>query len=513
MLSGTVTEPVKNNCFLCQLSGDLVFKGFSQTKHHGRCYREVKTRTGLRLTRTLKLLFEFAVEDKRLHIKQWNIEESSDLGLLLFAMDRPILSYKARKLLKKKIRALPAGIIDDFLASGHKERLDLFGNLHEKEISALWSYHQKRRPDRIKFQMPEWNLSDYEPFRHATTRLSLFSYYFLHDLFILKKPWLDFGQKAPSPLSIVGLKKAKKATDLILVHHLKNSVKINRKTYYFGARQIGAGGEHRIQLSLKVHCEKREMVMCATAIPNIEHYVRSLQESEADIREAVKIKEKRDFAVWKKLSQLSPHVIKPYHRLSYWDERGNSCTCHVMEYGERTLIDFLGREFEISDYINLIEGLMHIHEGGHWGIDIKPENIVSVKGRLKYIDVASAQKKGKVSWEETVCTPSHEAPEIIKKEGAPSPAIDVFALGIVFFNMKRHYDPFFVNVFDARKSDEEKLLAYRQFLDLFEPEEGDEIEHLVRDMLREDPKDRITAKEAWQRLQRLKGCVESQDNL
>lgn len=110
----------------------------------------------------------------------------------------------------------------------------------------------------------------------------------------------------------------------------------------------------------------------------------------------------------------------------------------VSELGERSLADLLDRprsvRFAMHVLRQVLRGLAYAHERGIIHRDIKPENILCWRdGRVKIADFG-VSRFAEPSTHTTVSgTPSYRAPE--QAYGRPEFASDVFALGLMFFEI------------------------------------------------------------------------------
>lgn len=111
-------------------------------------------------------------------------------------------------------------------------------------------------------------------------------------------------------------------------------------------------------------------------------------------------------------------------------------------------------EEEASRYLfQIVSGIHYLHKQSPPIIhrDIKPENIVMVQGVCKVADFGSANTKDKIK-KDTMCgTPEYLAPEMILKKGHDE-KVDMWAFGILAFEIVSGYSPFFEFIADAKGS-------------------------------------------------------------
>mmetsp|Transcript_19492 Transcript_19492/g.21800 ORF Transcript_19492/g.21800 Transcript_19492/m.21800 type:complete len:103 (+) Transcript_19492:357-665(+) len=89
----------------------------------------------------------------------------------------------------------------------------------------------------------------------------------------------------------------------------------------------------------------------------------------------------------------------------------------------------------------LIEGLDYIHQKGIYHKDIKPENLMFSKDfNLKLVDFGFAITSEVTASRKGTC--QYMLPEIFKNREYYSSQADIFATGVVLFNIMTQHPPF-----------------------------------------------------------------------
>ena len=107
-------------------------------------------------------------------------------------------------------------------------------------------------------------------------------------------------------------------------------------------------------------------------------------------------------------------------------------------------------------FLQILDGLSHIHEKGLCHLDLKPENILLDKSYdAKIVDFGfTTELQEEVGLTQIFGTEGYMAPEIHSRQAYNGQSVDVFALGVVLFQMLTGTPPF------MRAMDED--LFYRQ---------------------------------------------------
>ena len=180
----------------------------------------------------------------------------------------------------------------------------------------------------------------------------------------------------------------------------------------------------------------------------------------------------------------------------------------VMEYcktGE--LFDYIVAHQYLSEeessifFYQLINGIEYIHSKGIAHRDLKPENLLLTENNiLKIIDFGLSHEFDNINFLSTKCgSPSYAAPEIIKGEKYDGFKTDIWCCGIILYAMVCGYLPF--------EGETNKIL----FKNIAEcnPEIPDylskECQELIKNILKEQPTERITIEEIKKSKFYLKG--------
>ncbi|MFY1690257.1 protein kinase domain-containing protein [Plantactinospora sp. WMMB782] len=136
--------------------------------------------------------------------------------------------------------------------------------------------------------------------------------------------------------------------------------------------------------------------------------------------------------------------------------------------------------------------------------DVKPGNLVvpADGGLVRLVDFGAARRVGAgPSWPETQATPEYVAPEVVAG-GAPTPASDVYALGILLFELVSGLSPY------RGGSPAEVLHRHRTCRPVPPPGLPPVVWQFVEDCLAADPADRPDAVRAAARLRGMEPALD-----
>ena len=224
-----------------------------------------------------------------------------------------------------------------------------------------------------------------------------------------------------------------------------------------------------------------------------------------------KIKEIKPFILEAKISFHLDHenIIKYYE--IYEDSQFIS---YVMDLGEGgDLFDFilgcplghLPADIVIDILIQICDAIDYLHtQKGVVHRDLKPENFMIKinqfnKPQVKLIDfgLATYIPKNGERLKEYLGTLKYSAPEICKENGYLE-KVDEWAIGIIMYNMLTGYEPFKGNNYKEIK----KAIIYSKIN--FEKIEDNDLREINEKLLNRDEDKRISCKEAFRELKRIK---------
>ncbi len=185
---------------------------------------------------------------------------------------------------------------------------------------------------------------------------------------------------------------------------------------------------------------------------------------------------------------------------------------------EDIVIDFLIQIFEVIDYLHNVVNIVHC--------DIKPENFVVIfdkengnKPILKLIDFGNVRRKpmNKERLYNFVGTKEYMAPEALENGGF-NEKVDVWAAGIIMFNLLTGADPFISPNSNNNDIDNENESDY--YIDnikfkpiKFEYIKNERLRELNKKLLNRYMAKRITAKEALEEIKLIKSELFNNNNI
>jgi serine/threonine protein kinase len=181
----------------------------------------------------------------------------------------------------------------------------------------------------------------------------------------------------------------------------------------------------------------------------------------------------------------------------------------VMEYIPGTDLKTLIRRKErletmeaVDLMIQICAGVGYAHRAGLIHCDLKPQNVlITADGRAKITDFGIARALATISADEQADivwgSPIYFAPEQAAG-GPPSPASDVYALGITLFEMLAGRPPFQAN--DSMKLAELHQTSPPPFLRAFVPEVPDPLEQMLLKVLSKEPSARYRTADQFGRV-------------
>jgi 5'-AMP-activated protein kinase catalytic alpha subunit len=141
-----------------------------------------------------------------------------------------------------------------------------------------------------------------------------------------------------------------------------------------------------------------------------------------------------------------PNVIKLYNVFEIPKK-----VCLVLEYADHGhLGDIIAQQGALSEKVartyfrQIIEAIDYMHSQGAIHRDLKPENIlIDSEGKLKVADFGlSIMMEGSGLLRSKCGTPNYVAPEVLMNDQYEGPPVDVWAAGVILFEMLTSRLPF-----------------------------------------------------------------------
>lgn len=183
----------------------------------------------------------------------------------------------------------------------------------------------------------------------------------------------------------------------------------------------------------------------------------------------------------------------------------------VMEYVEGLNMDQyiyekmgpIPEERALPIFLEILDAVKYIHNQQVLHLDIKPSNIIlQPNGHIKLIDLGIASRL-KDGWNTGFGTLAYMPPEQTDKSGSCGFYTDVFALGVVLFEMLTATQPFRSDYTDASmyRKDLANKIKYNPTPKLreFYPFVGEGLQEIVENALKKKPEERYPSCECFAR--------------
>ncbi|CAD8080101.1 unnamed protein product [Paramecium primaurelia] len=209
----------------------------------------------------------------------------------------------------------------------------------------------------------------------------------------------------------------------------------------------------------------------------------------------------------------STHVNVVRYEDCFQKENGGKIDRYIIsEYCEgdtlKTLLDAKGRLSEneaFSIIIQLADGLKYMHNQKIIHRDIKPANIMFKQGVPKYIDFGFAKyiEEQKVDQIQTVDvgSPQYMAPELLEESGYYDQRVDVWALGIIFYQMLVGHFPWNINQANTQQMILNIIMEDESINFPTEIEISEKLKDIITEMLQFDYEARIDSNKLFMMLQ------------
>ncbi|CAD8186457.1 unnamed protein product [Paramecium pentaurelia] len=209
----------------------------------------------------------------------------------------------------------------------------------------------------------------------------------------------------------------------------------------------------------------------------------------------------------------STHVNVVRYEDCFQKENGGKIDRYIIsEYCEgdtlKTLLDAKGRLSEneaFSIMIQLADGLKYMHNQKIIHRDIKPANIMFKQGVPKYIDFGFAKyiEEQKADQIQTVDvgSPQYMAPELLEESGYYDQRVDVWALGIIFYQMLVGHFPWNINQANSQQMILNIIMEDESINFPIEIEISEKLKDIITQMLQFDYETRIDSNKLFMMLQ------------
>lgn len=181
----------------------------------------------------------------------------------------------------------------------------------------------------------------------------------------------------------------------------------------------------------------------------------------------------------------------------------------IMEFIEgKSLDQYIYREIGLIPekkalpmFLEILDTVGYIHRKGILHLDIKSNNVmIQPDGKLKLIDLGIASRMSEASSNTGFGTPAYMPPEQARK-GAVGKYTDIFALGIMLFEMLTGHLPFTSNNPDPRQNireiKENIALAPTPMMNEYYPPINMDLQRIVEKALEKDPMQRYQSCEEF----------------
>eukprot|EP01101_Sappina_pedata_P008701 TRINITY_DN487_c0_g1_i1.p1 TRINITY_DN487_c0_g1~~TRINITY_DN487_c0_g1_i1.p1 ORF type:complete len:942 (+),score=436.57 TRINITY_DN487_c0_g1_i1:21-2846(+) len=272
--------------------------------------------------------------------------------------------------------------------------------------------------------------------------------------------------------------------------------------YEFG-RILGRGGFSIVYEAMDLKTKEKYAVKVIDKNPPKEEG----DEDEIDVLEALK----REVSIMRQITH--PNIIKLYE--AYADDDKFYLILELMPFGEELFERVLSKgNYSERSAAKLVKQMMsavaYLHASGIAHRDLKPENILSSGDEdneiLKITDFGLSKVFNDDKLQTSVGSPAYAAPEIFMDVESYDCSVDMWSLGVIIYVLLAGEPPFYGNNLPELIN---RILACKYEFDheiwlQISPEAKD----LVTNLLKKDPKERLTAAQClqhpWFKLMKVK---------